>query len=62
MNENLKKKLIKSIIYPYLCYYIRLIDKGRRGNFEYTLREILLKIVNIHWEAIEEKKKVIFSL
>jgi len=53
-----QKKVNKMYYMPiYICYYIRLIDKGRRGNFEYTLREILLKVANINWEAIEEENK-----
>ncbi len=44
-----QKKVNKMYYMPiYICYYIRLIDKGRRGNFEYTLREILLKVANIN--------------
>jgi len=46
----MKQKKVNKTYYMsiYICYYIRLIDKVRRGNFEYTLREILLKVANIH--------------
>ena len=44
-----KEKLykIKSIICSiYLCYYIRLIDKTKRAQFDVKLRPILLNLVN----------------
>ena len=44
-----KKKLykIKSIICSiYLCYYFRLTDQNKRGNFDNELRNILLDLVN----------------
>ena len=44
-NEKLYK--IKSIICSiYLCYYIRLIDKTKRAQFDVKLRPILLNLVN----------------
>ena len=49
---------IKSIICSiYICYYIRLTNEERRGNFEYTLRNKLLQIANVHCEEIEEDTK-----
>jgi len=61
-DETKKVNKIKSIICSiYLCYYIRLTNEERRGNFEYTLREILLQIANVHCEDIKEDKKELFS-
>ena len=56
--ETKKVNKIKSIICSiYLCYYIRLTNEERRGNFEYTLRNKLLQIANVHCEEIEEDTK-----
>ena len=56
-DETKKANKIKSIICSiYLCYYIRLTNEDRRGNFEYALREILLQIANVYCEEIEEIK------
>ena len=49
IDTNKKEKLykIKSIICSiYLCYYIRLIDKTKRAQFDVQLRPILLNLVN----------------
>ena len=49
--ETEKVYKIKSIICSiYLCYYIRLTNEGRRGNFEYQLKDILLEIANFYAE------------
>ena len=56
-DETKKANKIKSIICSiYLCYYIRLTNEDKRGNFEYALREILLQIANVYCEEIEEIK------
>ena len=62
-NQENKEKLykIKSIISSiYLCYYIRLTD-DKRTIFNYRLRNILLKLVNVgesNNEKIDEKKEI----
>ena len=57
-DETKKVNKIKSIICSiYICYYIRLTNEERRGNFEYTLRNILLQTANVHCEKIEEDTK-----
>jgi len=56
--ETKKLNKIKSIICSiYICYYIRLTDEDRRGNFENKLRSILLEIANIYSENKEEENK-----
>ena len=55
--EKGKEKLykIKSIICSiYLCYYIKLTDNTKRGNFNNKLRDVLLRLVNI---GLPEEKK-----
>ena len=48
-DETKKCFKIKSIICSiYLCYYIRLINDVKRGNFDNVLQKTLLKIVNVY--------------
>ena len=58
-DETKKYFKIKSIICSiYLCYYIRLINDVKRGNFDNVLQETLLKIVNVYSkEEIDEKNE-----
>ena len=54
------KKLykIKSIICSiYLCYYIRLTNEEKRGNFENKLQEILLQIANVYCPENKENQE-----
>ena len=50
LDDEIKKCFkIKSIICSiYLCYYIRLINDVKRGNFDNVLQKTLLKIVNVY--------------
>ena len=34
----------------YLCYYIRLTNKGQRANFDSDLKQTLLKLVDVYYE------------
>ena len=55
IGNNEKNNKLRSIICTiYLCYYIRLTEKGKRHNFEIQLRPLLLKLINKG--KIEEKK------
>ena len=59
IDEEIKKLYkIKSIICSiYLCYYIRLTDDGKKGEFDFTLQKTLLKIVNVYCEGKNKEEK-----
>ena len=53
--NNERNNKIRSIICSiYLCYYIRLIDGGKRTNFDVELRKILYKLVNTKEESVKQ--------
>ena len=56
-DETKKLYKIKSIICSiYLCYYIRLTNEEKRGNFENKLQEILLQIANVYCPENKENQ------
>ena len=57
-DETKKLYKIKSIICSiYLCYYIRLTNEDKRGNFENKLQEILLQIANVYCPENKENQE-----
>ena len=57
-DETKKLYKIKSIICSiYLCYYIRLTNEEKRGNFENKLQEILLQIANVYCPENNENQE-----
>ena len=59
IDDDIKKyNKIKSIICSiYLCYYIRLINDEKRGQFDVELQKVLLRIVNVYSEEKYEEKR-----
>ena len=56
--ETKKLYKIKSIICSiYLCYYIRLTNEEKRGEFDNNLQKTLLKIVNVYYEVNTEEEE-----
>ena len=52
--NNIKNNKLRSLICSiYICYFIRLTNDEKRNNFEITLREILLQLINK--EKMEER-------
>ena len=54
-----KVNKIKSIICSiYLCYYIRLTNKGQRSKFDSDLKQTLLRLVNVYSEEKIETNEI----
>ena len=45
----------------YLCYYIRLTNKGQRSKFDSDLKQTLLKLVNVYSEEKLKQTKLVYS-
>ena len=42
----------------YLCYYIRLTNKGQRSKFDSNLKQTLLKLVDVYYEEKIETNEI----
>ena len=42
----------------YLCYYVRLTDKGQRCKFDSNLKQTLLKLVDVYYEEKIETNEI----